>query len=85
MNFMGIGPLELIFVLVIALIVLGPKRLVEASRGMGRLARQARQVTESWPAILEREVGDNLGEQQPKAGKDENPETTSRQEAPPSS
>lgn len=85
MNFMGIGPLELVFVLVIALVVLGPKRLVEASRGMGRLARQARQVTESWPAILESEVGDNIEEHQPKTGEDDPPETTREQEVPPSS
>ena len=32
----GIGPMELIIVLVIALIVLGPKRLPDAGRSLGR-------------------------------------------------
>jgi sec-independent protein translocase protein TatA len=32
----NIGPLELIIVLVIALIVLGPKRLPEAGRALGK-------------------------------------------------
>ena len=32
----GIGPMELIIVLVIALVVLGPKRLPEAGRSLGR-------------------------------------------------
>lgn len=33
----NIGPLELIFVLVIALLLLGPKRLPDAGRSLGRV------------------------------------------------
>ena len=36
----GIGPMELIIVLVIALIFLGPKRLPEAGRSLGRGLRE---------------------------------------------
>ena len=36
----GIGPLELIVVLVIALIVLGPKRLPEVGRSIGHGMRE---------------------------------------------
>ena len=36
----AIGPLELIVVLAIALIVLGPKRLPDASRSLGRGLRE---------------------------------------------
>jgi sec-independent protein translocase protein TatA len=36
----GIGPLELIVVLAIALIVLGPKRLPDAGRSLGRGLRE---------------------------------------------
>jgi len=36
----NIGPLELAIVLVIALIVLGPKRLPEAGRSIGRGMRE---------------------------------------------
>ena len=32
----GIGPMELVIMLVLALIVLGPKRLPEAGRSLGR-------------------------------------------------
>ena len=36
----GIGPMELVIVLVIALIVLGPKKLPEAGRSIGRGMRE---------------------------------------------
>ncbi len=32
----GIGPMELVIVLVLALVILGPKRLPEAGRSLGR-------------------------------------------------
>jgi sec-independent protein translocase protein TatA len=37
---MNIGPMELIIVLVIALVVLGPKRLPDAGRSLGRGLRE---------------------------------------------
>jgi sec-independent protein translocase protein TatA len=36
----GIGPMEIVVVLIIALMVLGPKRLPEAGRGVGRAMRE---------------------------------------------
>ena len=36
----GIGPMELIIVLVLALLVLGPKRLPDAGRSLGRGMRE---------------------------------------------
>jgi sec-independent protein translocase protein TatA len=35
-----VGPLEIVIVLIIALVVLGPKRLPEAGRAMGRGLRE---------------------------------------------
>lgn len=37
MNILGVGPLELVIILVLGLIVLGPERLPEAGRSLGRL------------------------------------------------
>lgn len=36
----SIGPMELVIVLVIALVVLGPKRLPDAGRSLGRSMRE---------------------------------------------
>ena len=40
MEILGIGPLELFFILLIALIVLGPGDMVKAGRTLGRFMRR---------------------------------------------
>jgi Sec-independent protein translocase protein TatA len=40
MEFLGIGPLELFFILIIALIILGPGDMVKAGRTIGRFLRK---------------------------------------------
>jgi sec-independent protein translocase protein TatB len=40
MDFLGIGPLEVLFVLVIALIIFGPKDIVKAGQATGRWLRK---------------------------------------------
>jgi Sec-independent protein translocase protein TatA len=40
MEFLGIGPLELFFILIIALIILGPGDMVKAGRTLGRFLRK---------------------------------------------
>jgi Tat protein translocase TatB subunit len=42
MNFLGIGPFELLLILVIATVVLGPERMAQAGRTLGRLYAQYR-------------------------------------------
>ena len=39
MNIFGIGPLEIIFVLIIGILVLGPEGMIEAGRKMGKFLR----------------------------------------------
>ncbi len=43
----GIGMPELVVIMVVALIVLGPKRLPEAAKGLGRALREFRHATSS--------------------------------------
>ena len=40
MDFLGIGPLEVLFILIIALIIFGPKDIVKAGKATGRFLRK---------------------------------------------
>lgn len=52
MDILGIGPLELLFILVIALIVLGPSDMVKAGRTIGRFLRQI-VTSPTWRAVTQ--------------------------------
>ena len=52
MSFLGIGPLEIIVVLVIALIVLGPERMLDAARMLGKFVRDAKEVARQVPRVV---------------------------------
>jgi sec-independent protein translocase protein TatB len=68
MDFLGIGPLELIVVLVIALIVVGPERLPEVARSIGKTMRDIRAMSQGlmneWQreinSVAEVDTGENL-------------------------
>lgn len=44
---MSVGPLEIVIVLVLALLVFGPKQLPQAGRSLGRAVREFRKATET--------------------------------------
>lgn len=52
MDFLGIGPLELLFILVIALIVVGPKDLARVGRTLGRTLNRIYR-SDSWRMLNE--------------------------------
>jgi Sec-independent protein translocase protein TatA len=52
MEFLGVGPMELFFILIIALIVLGPKDMVKAGRTLGRWMRQI-VTSPTWHSVQE--------------------------------
>ena len=51
MSFLGVGPLELLLVLVIALLVVGPRDLVNFARKFGVWLRKVRR-TETWQNMM---------------------------------
>lgn len=69
MEILGIGPLELLFIILIAFIILGPKDLEKTGKGIGRgltklvksdtwkAVRQASEKVKSLPNELMREAG----------------------------
>ena len=50
MDILGIGPLELVLILIIALIVLGPSDMVKAGRTIGKFLRQI-VTSPTWHAV----------------------------------
>lgn len=68
MNVMGVGPLELFVVLLVAFLVLGPERMVSSARDVARVVADLRQTFSSIPRTLD----DLLEEPEPPA-EDEGP------------
>ena len=61
MNFFGIGTLELVFILVVALLVLGPIKMVDTARTLGKYLRELQRAASEVPKLL------SLDEEPPKA------------------
>ena len=58
MNFVGIGPQELIVILVVALIFVGPQRLPKLAADLARMVREVRKYTGSIAAEFNEAVKD---------------------------
>ena len=56
MNIFGIGPLEIIFILIIGILVLGPEGMVEAGRTMGKFLRSV--IKSTWWQNVRRGVNE---------------------------
>ena len=53
MNILGIGTMELLFILIIALVVLGPTRAIDIARGLGKTVRFIQNGVSDLPRLLE--------------------------------
>jgi Sec-independent protein translocase protein TatA len=56
MDFLGVGPLELIFIMIIALIIFGPNDIVRAGRTVGSFLRRLI-TSDSWKAFQQARKG----------------------------
>ena len=56
MNFLGMGPAELVFILIIAVIVLGPGKLPEVARALGKTMRDFRSISDGFQSELRKEL-----------------------------
>ncbi len=55
-NILGMGSMELLVVLLLAFIVLGPERMVHAARMLGKLTRELRRMTSEVTVMVQEEV-----------------------------
>ena len=51
MNFLGMGPMEVLIVLLVAFIFLGPERMVDAARMLGKATRELRRMAAELPRL----------------------------------
>jgi len=58
MNFLGVGPAELLIIFIIALIVFGPGRLPELARTLGKAMRELRRMSLEVTAEFAKELRD---------------------------
>ena len=56
MNILGMGSMELVVVLLLAFIVLGPERMVDAARKLGKLTAELRRMTSEVTDMVQEEV-----------------------------
>jgi Sec-independent protein translocase protein TatA len=55
-NFLNVGPMELMVILIIAILVVGPKRLVEVVQTIRRYAGQLRSLSSEFASLIQNEV-----------------------------
>lgn len=56
MNFLNVGPWELVAILVIAILLVGPKRMIEMARTIGRVTAQMRQMSNEFLGTVQAEL-----------------------------
>jgi Sec-independent protein translocase protein TatA len=56
MDFLGIGPLEIVFIVIIALIIFGPNDIIRAGKSMGRFMRKV-VTSDAWKAFQQASKG----------------------------
>jgi sec-independent protein translocase protein TatB len=56
MDLFGVGGAEVLVILLVAFLVLGPSRIVRFAQDLGRLARRARQASDDLTSAVRREV-----------------------------
>ena len=53
MTFLGMGPLEVMIILVVAFIVLGPQRMLDAAKLLGKATREVRRMSQGLTDALD--------------------------------
>jgi Sec-independent protein translocase protein TatA len=52
MGFFGMGPMEILLILVIGFVFLGPERMVDAARLLGKAVREGRRLAAELPQVV---------------------------------
>ena len=66
MNFFGIGGMELLVIVLLAFIILGPRQLTSVAKGLGRMIRELRNATTQFSRLMD-EDDDQVGKPPPES------------------
>jgi Sec-independent protein translocase protein TatA len=55
-NFLNVGPWELTVIMIIAILLVGPKRMIEIARTIGQMTGQLRRLSNEFTSTLQAEV-----------------------------
>lgn len=76
MDFLGVGPWEILLVFIIALIVVGPGKIPEIARTLSRIVRATRRITADFTTAVVREMDTpEKGENQPRTNQKKSVQT----------
>jgi len=81
MGFLGIGPWEILLIIILALIVLGPGKLNDFARTLGKTVRAIRKYSTDLTTAVTKEL-DVTREEPPKEDKQSNPTSDSSEQGP---
>ena len=56
MDFFGIGPMEIILILIVALLIFGPEKLPQIGKNLGKTLRSFKKATTDLSAQVSREI-----------------------------
>lgn len=56
MEFLGVGPLEFLVIAIVALVVIGPSKLPDLARQLGRASRSLSQAAQEFQQEMRREM-----------------------------
>ena len=76
MGFLGIGPWEILLIFILALIILGPGKLTDFARTLGKIVRAVRKYSNDLTTAVTREL-DSSKEEPPKETKQNQPPAAS--------
>ncbi len=70
----GMGPVEIMVILLIGFVLLGPERMIDAAKLIGKASKEVRRMTDELPRLT---LDDEIGPISDKAGPGSGPVTTS--------
>ena len=82
MDFLGIGPIELLVIALVAFLFLGPTRMVEVARALGRIVHEVRRATSDLPSLMGLDEPIDQPPQKQAGGATQETENDTRREGP---